>query len=529
MTITADIVVAGAGHNALITAAYLAKAGYECVLVDARPIPGGGAATEEILGDGYLIDTCSTGHTIIRTNPVLSNDELGLHSRYGLRYEQPDPVGHVAFEDGEQFTQWLDLDQTCDEIARFSDHDAHAYRRLIEEYDDIKGVFSQARLTPPGFGPSLEDLLRDHPRGGIWLRRAAITAAEVLRRDFESPYTQGFLAWQAFQTLVPLDVAGSGINVWSILFGRQRNSWSIPLGGSGSLTDALVRFLEDHGSAVHCNRVVSSLVLDNGRCVGVETEDGERFLARQAVVSSIHVKHLVDMAPADAWGEEFTYGVDTYDVGLSGMAAYYATTKPPVFSTSQGDRSAVSAGTIRSLQEVIDLGRAARDRRPWTGHPVPWTLIATPTLVDPQRAPDGHHTVKVLTPQVYELPDGVTSWEQHKETLARQQLEYIGQFIPDLNEDNILQRYVKSPDDIAAGNRHMIRGAFHGGDRSYAFSGPRRPVPKYASHRMPIEGLYQTGATTSVGGSITGVPGRNAAKVLLTDLGRDPEEVFQPL
>ena len=93
MTHTADIVVAGAGHNSLITAAYLAKAGYECLVLDARAIPGGGAATEELLGPGYRIDSCSTGHTIIRVNPLLMNDELGLHADYGLEYLEPDPVG----------------------------------------------------------------------------------------------------------------------------------------------------------------------------------------------------------------------------------------------------------------------------------------------------------------------------------------------------------------------------------------------------------------------------------------------------
>src|SRR5215207_7364028 len=128
MTHTADIVVAGAGHNSLITAAYLARAGYECLVLDARPISGGGAATEELLGPGYRIDSCSTGHTIIRVNPLLVDDELGLHADYGLEYLEPDPVGHVAFPDGEQLTMWLDLDRTYEEIARFSERHAAGLR-----------------------------------------------------------------------------------------------------------------------------------------------------------------------------------------------------------------------------------------------------------------------------------------------------------------------------------------------------------------------------------------------------------------
>jgi phytoene dehydrogenase-like protein len=525
VTQTADIVVAGGGHNSLITAAYLVRAGYRCVVLDARPIPGGGAATEELLLPGYRIDSCSTGHTLIRVNPLLVNDELGLISDYGLEYIEPDPVGHVVFPDGEQLTMWLDLDRTCEEIARFSRRDAEAYRRMLAEYDEVKQIYGRSRMTPPGFGPTLEEMLLEHPRGRIWLRRNALSAWDVIRREFESRHAQAFMVWQALQTLVPIDAAGSGLLAYSIIFGRQRRSWSILRGGSGALTEALTAFLEDHGASVLCNRRVERLVLEDGRCVGVETSDGERYLARTAVLSTIHVKHLVEMAPADAWGEDFLYGVDTYDIGMSGMAAYFATTAAPLFETPDGPRAAVSAGAVGWPEQVLELGRAVRDRRPYD-EGVPWLLVASPTLVDPDRAPVGHHTVKLLSPQTWDLPDGVDSWEDHKHQVARRQLEYVQRFVSNLSDKYIVASFVKSPEDIERGNPHMIHGAFHGGDRSYAFSGRNRPVPGWAAHRMPIPGLYQTGGTTSVGGSITGVPGRNAAMVKLSDLGHDPEEVM---
>ena len=129
----ADIVVAGAGHNSLIAACYLAKAGYRCLVLDARHVPGGGAATEEILLPGYGIDTCATGHTLIRVNPLLTRDELGLIADYGLRYIDPDPVAHVAFPDGEQLTMWLDRDRTAAAIARFSRSDAGACLARLAE------------------------------------------------------------------------------------------------------------------------------------------------------------------------------------------------------------------------------------------------------------------------------------------------------------------------------------------------------------------------------------------------------------
>ena len=230
----------------------------------------------------------------------------------------------------------------------------------------------------------------------------------MIRHEFEDRHIQAFLLWQAYQTLVPIDAPGSGALAYSIVFGRQRRSWTLPRGGSGRLTDALVRCIEDHGGSVLCGRRVNRLVLDGrGRCVGVETETGERFEAREAVVSTIHVKHLVEMAPADAWGEDFLYGVETFDVGVPCSATYLATTAAPEFATPAGSRTAVSAGLAGWPQEMIDFGRALRDGR-FVDDPQ-WVLVATPTLADPSRAPEGRHTVKLLAPQATASRSGATS------------------------------------------------------------------------------------------------------------------------
>ena len=513
---TADVVVAGAGHNSLITAAYLALAGREVVVLDARSVPGGGAATEELLSPGHLIDTCSTGHTLIQTNPLLLDDELGLLAEYGLEYLMPDPFAHVAFPDSEQLTAWLDVERTVEEIGRFSTADAAAYRRLLADYDEVKHVFGAATFTPIGFGPSLDERLRAHPKGNLWRRRAALSAWDVIRHEFEDPHVQAFLLWQAYQTLVPVDAPGSGPLAYSIVFGRQRRSWTLPRGGSGRLTDALVRCIEDRGGTVLCGRRVHRLVLEEGRCTGVECETGERFLGREAVVSTIHVKHLVGMAPAEAWGEDFHYGVETFDVGVPCSAIYLATTAPPEFAAPLGPRTAVSAGLAGWPQDVIDFGRALRDGR-WVEDPQ-WVLVATPTLVDPSRAPEGHHTVKLLVPQSY-------GFEERRAEFAERLLRRLEAVCPAFTDDVVLERLIRMPEDIERVNEHMIRGTFHGGDRTVPQSGALRPVPGWAQHRMPIAGLYQTGGTTHPGGSITGGPGRNAAAVLLHDLGTTLEEV----
>ncbi len=524
MDTSADVVVAGAGHNSLIAACYLAKAGYRCLVLDARHIPGGGAATEELLLPGFLIDTCATGHTLIRVNPLLTGDELGLIADYGLRYIDPDPVAHVAFPDGEHFTMWLDRDRTAAEIARFSPADAASYLRMLAEYDEVKGIFSGSQFTPIGFGPSLDARLAEHPRGRVWQRRRVLSAWDIISREFSSRHVQAFMLWMAFQTNQAVDVPGSGLLAYSLIFGRQQRSWSILAGGSGQLTAALTGYLESHGGTVLCDKEVTRLVLDGGRCVGVETADGEQYLAGTAVLSTIHVTHLRDMAPADAWPEEFHYGIDTYDVGVPGFGVYLATSAPPRFETPDGPVTAVSAGTVGWPEDVVRLGQDLRAGRFVSD--VPWLLVATPTLVDPARAPADQHTVKILSQQIYELPDGMGDWETVKAEHARRQIARVRAAAPTFTDDVILGQLVKSPADYERLNRHMVHGAFHGGDRGLAGSGPMRPVPGWASHRMPIPGLYQTGGSTHPGGSITGAPGRNAAIVLLHDLGHDPAEVL---
>lgn len=522
MTRTADIVVAGAGHNSLITAAYLAQAGYECAIVDARPIPGGGATTEEMLVDGMWVDTCSTGHTLIQVNPLIRLDELGLVEKYGLSYVDPDPVEVVAFPDGEAMTMWLDVDKTTEEIARFSERDAEAYRRLLTEYDAVKSIVGASRFRPVGHGPSTEELLAQHPRGHVWMRRMMMSARDVIIHEFEEPHIRAFMAFMASQTAVPIDGAGTGLLAYQIVSGRQARSWSIPTGGSGRLVDALVGFLTDHGATIDCDTPVSELIVEDGRCVGVRTEGGEEYRARHAVVSTIHVKHLLDMAPRDAWGEDFAFGVETYHVGVPFFAAYFATTVAPEFTTHDGARSAVSAGIAGWIDDV-----AVSTRKVSNGEFVdddPWVLVATPTLVDPGRSPEGTHTVKMVTFNAYDPGGGPEQWDSIKEAHADRQLEKLRRFAPNLTDDAIIARLVKSPLDIERTNRHMVHGAPHGGDRSIAFTGDQRPVPGWAQHRMPIPGLYQTGGTTHPGGSITGAPGRNAAVVLLEDLGRDPSQ-----
>src|SRR3990172_20588 len=403
---TYDVVVAGAGHNSLVAAAYLAKAGLRCLVLEARPVIGGDTATEELTLPGFQHDTCSTAHNLIQVSPTLRDNELHL-DEYGLEYIYPDPVVHIPFPDGTWLTQWRDLDRTGEEFAKFSRADADVYLRMIAEYDEVKGVFGQYRYPPIGLGPSLEDLLAQHPQGSRWLRRQAMSAWDIIRANFQDWHTRAFMLWMSFMTVQPIDRPGTGWLAYSITYGRQRHSWTMPRGGSHALPRSLERIL----------RI----------------------------------------------GPEFHRGV--------------VATDDPVL------------------------------------------LVVCPTVADPSRAPAGKHSLKIIGFQPYELPEGPERWDEIKEAVSAANLAHLRRYAPNLTDDAILAVKVKSPLDLERFNMHNWHGSCHGGDMGPAQSGGLRPAPGWAQHRMPIPGLYQTGATTHPGGSVSAAPGRNGAMVMLADFG----------
>ena len=189
---TWDVVVAGAGHNSLVSTAYLAKAGLRCLVLEARPTVGGDTATEELTLPGFLHDSCSTAHNLLQSSPTLRDDELGL-ADYGLEYLQPDPAVHVPFPDGTWLTQWRDIDATCEEFAKFSRADADAYRRMMADYDHVKGAIGGDRYTPVGTGPSLEQRLSQLDGGERWRGLLQRSAWDVIGEQFVDPHSRAFL------------------------------------------------------------------------------------------------------------------------------------------------------------------------------------------------------------------------------------------------------------------------------------------------------------------------------------------------
>src|SRR6516225_5468737 len=161
-----DIVVAGAGHNSLVAAAYLAKAGYRSVVLEGRPTVGGGVKTAEVVLRGFKEDLCSSNHSGINANPIM----------------------HIQWADGSYLTQWRDLDRTCQEIAKFSERDAATYRRMVSEYESVLPILESGRFAPIGSVKPLNEQLASHPHGKVWQRRLAMSGYDLVREIYEDEH-----------------------------------------------------------------------------------------------------------------------------------------------------------------------------------------------------------------------------------------------------------------------------------------------------------------------------------------------------
>lgn len=510
-----DIVVAGAGHNSLTTAAYAARAGYDVGVVEANDVVGGNTRTQEHTVPGLKQDTCSTAHNLIQASPTLKDDELGLLDEYGLTYLHPDPVVTVPFDDGTSITMWRDRDRTAEEFAKFSEADAEAYRRLLDDYEEVAPHYTRARYQPPAEG-TVEEELAKAPNGDEWIRRSRESPKEIIERRFEHPKTRAFMAYLAILTVQPIDRIEGGLRAFSLAYGRQKNSWVLPEGGSGELPRALVDCIEDHGGSVYAGRPVTEILVEDGRAAGIETADGTRFRADEALVSTIHVKHLVEMLPDEHVPDDFARGIENWKPGVTLFAAHFATEEPPRYLTEEGTQECVAMGTASSVGNLVQITRAFHRGELYLDDP--FILSLCPTVADESRRADGLHSYKLVGKLPYDH-DRSESWDEIKADVTERLLDRVRDFAPNLTEDAIVDVDINSPLDLERRNPHCYRGTCHGGDYTPDQYGERRPVAGYENYRGPVEGLYMTGACTWPGGSVSAAPGRNCATVLLDDLG----------
>jgi phytoene dehydrogenase-like protein len=503
-----DVVVLGAGHNGLVSAAYLAEAGLQVLVLEARPLVGGNTVTEELTLPGFAHDSCSSAHVLIQSNPLLADDELGLLSRWGLRYVHTDPAVVLPHANGDTMVMHRDLEATVDEIGRWSAPDAAEFRKLIDEW--TSGLAAVHGRWSSGFA------LGDSPAADAYRSLKARSAWDVVHERFSHPAVRDLVLWLALATIQDPRRPGTGVLPSSIAAGRLRFGWSTPIGGSGALPAALVRLIEARGGSVVCDAAVDHIEVRDGRAVAVRTANGRRVRARRAVVASSHLAKLpamLDSPPAD-----LTAARDAWRPGLSVFAVHAALRGDLTFPGSLRSVAAGLGGTDGIARQLEAFHRGETDVTD------PWLLVVNQTVADPSRAPDGGGTFKILTIAPWKRADG-RPWWQAKDAFADQLLAWVRARTDGLEPENVLAVRAESPVDVATHNTHNLGGSCHGGE----FLMPDGEVlPGWPRYETSVPGLFLTGSTSHPGGSVSGRPGRNAARAVLISLGLDPAAVMGP-
>jgi phytoene dehydrogenase-like protein len=508
----ADVVVIGAGHNGLVCAAYLAAAGLEVCVLEARDVVGGNTVTEELTLPGFAHDSCSSAHVLIQSNPLIADDELGLLSSYGLRYELTDPAVVLPQADGDLLVMHRDVEGTADELARYDAADAKAFTALVQEWTDglaaVHGRWSSGLPLGDGEAAARYSALRSG------------TAYDLIHQRFRHPVVRSFMSWLAFATIQDPRRPGTGVLPASIASGRLRFGWATPVGGSGALPAALVRHLEAHGGSVVTSAPVASIAVTNGRAGEVRTTDGRAVKARRGVVSGAHLAKLAEMIDGAPAPDDVVRAGRAWRPGLSVFAVHAALRGDLGFGADRSTRSvAAGYGGSEGLTDQLDaFYRNETDDRD------PWLLVVDQTVVDPDRAPDGRATFKILTVAPYERADG-RDWALAKQEYAEAIVGLVAQRASGLGTGEILALRAESPVDVAAHNPFNLGGSCHGGEFVTSSGEARRGWPSYTTG---LEGLFLTGSTSHPGGSVSGRPGRNTARAVLGELGLDAGQVMGP-
>ncbi len=514
-----DVVIIGSGHNSLIAAAYLARAGLTVGVFEGRSQIGGGTITEELTLPGFRHDTFSTGHPWLASNPVMSQDSLGLFRR-GLRYVGHDPLAVITLGNGEPLTIWKSPERTAQELARHSPRDGAAWIGMVGRWRTLSAVSKAVAGTAPGNPPQVTDQALNEFKSA-----AGLSAWELAHRTFESEAARAAALWFAAIAVQPVERPGTGLLPISVLGEWERFGWINAIGGSSQLSEGLATVVREAGGTLRTDAPIRSIVERDGKAAGVLTDRGEFVAAKKAVISGVHFARLGELlqAPLPA---PFAARTKEWRIGPSLFVVHLAVRGNQSVRTAQGSVPAVLAGRASTAGIRAQFAAVADERLPT--HAESYFLSICSTVIDPSRAPAGSGVIKLVTSAPYALEGEPANWDEAKDEFAGWLLEQYAGVVDSYQPGSELARKVYSPRDIERTNPSFFRGGPQGGEMVPDQMGLNRPVPGWANYRMPLQGLYQTGSTTHPGGLVSGFPGQLCAEAVLQDLGHDTTKMTEP-
>ncbi len=520
-----DAVIVGGGHNGLTCGAYLARAGVRVLVVERRDIVGGAAVTEEI-APGYRSSMASYYQGLLQPKVIL---DLELQ-KYGFQVLPAHPTV-FALEGGRSFTMWDDPEKFAAEIGRLSNVDGQAYPRYRAHMQKIapfmKQLLWEVPVNPGSRRP--RDLRR--LAGFVWRFRKigpqffdiynllTMSAYDYLSRWFESDDVKLVLGFFA---------GGGGANsslktpgsAYMLARGIVRDGSTAAgpagfmKGGMGSISDAIRRSGEAHGMEVRTGSPVERILVENNRATGVRLEGGEEIRSKIVIANATARTIFTRLLDPATLPEEFNRDI-------KGIRCESTVFRVNLALKALPNAPGLGAGTAEGIvpqmtiaPSVAYMERAHRMSQQGEIADQPFLIVKVPTMVDPSLAPAGHHVMNVFGGHApYTLARG--NWDERREELWANVLKVLKTQFPDI-EELILHRQMFTPLDLER-IFDLPNGHVHHGEISADQMFFRRFSPGYADYRSPVKGLYQASASTHPGGGVTGVPGHNAAKVILQD------------
>ena len=523
-----DAIVIGAGHNGLTNACYLAKAGLSVVVLERNPYIGGAAVSRE-LHPGWIYSNCSYVCSLLR--PEITR-QLEL-PRYGLQVV-PYDGGLTMMRNGDHLASFHDHDRNRREIARHSKRDAEAYDRyatfVMRQCRFIKPLLMRTPPDPTSFKPRdiMELIYLGKAFYGLGetdmydtIRFWTMSIADFLEEYFESEIIKASLCGSGIigTALGPCS-PGSAYVLLHHYMGEVDGSigaWGFARGGMGAITKAMAGCLQAHGGEIRTDAEAAQILVKDGKAAGVVLANGDEVEGR-TIVSNMDVKRtfLQAMDPEDV-PDDFLDRVRKFKIRGSSGKLNIALDGMPEFRGIPADHPALT-GDLHLTDSVERLERAYDDWKAGTWSQDPYVDMLIPTRIDPTMAPPGKHYMTVF---VQYAPPRLANGEwddQSRRAFGNTVMDKIGEYSPNF-KDLILHAEIRTPQDLE-NEVGLTEGNIFQGELTMDQLLFNRPVPGYAQYRTPVKGLYMCGSSTHPGGGVMGAPGANAAREILSDMGR---------
>jgi len=511
-----DVILIGAGHNGLVCANTLQRAGLSTLVLERRGIVGGAVCTEEMF-PGCKVDVGSSVHIMVHQTGIVEEFDLKSH---GLEYCPMDPWATYPLPDGSgrAICFHRSLDETCESIAAISPEDAKAYRQFITDWTPVaRGTF-RAFQEPPTMASIGRHLVMAKGPGGSdtaeGLRRILTGYGRLIAETFSSPQMRAALGWLAAQSGPPPSELGSApFAGWHAMV--HETGAAHPKGGSGMLTQALAKSLVAAGGTVRTDAPVERILVEGGKVVGVALPGGE-IIRAQSVVAACHiVTTFTKLLSETDVPSDLLARIRHINIG-NGFGATVRCLASELPDYGSGFPHKVHHGMQLLCPSEEFLRDAYADFFRGSPSQKPPVLSMTFSPIDDTLAPPGKHILSLWSQYFpYARRDG-RHWDDCKEELADSILETLFTYAPNLR-GKIEDRYIQTPLELERrigllnGNVMHIEMSL---DQMFGF----RPLPELAGYTTPIPGLFLTGASTHPGGGVFGASGKNAAGLVIKHL-----------